>query len=109
MDIDRALIWGDDDECEVFAKVRSGGLCLLFRYSLDLKRPESLLSRMVSSWNPSMARRQPMQPVGAAAQQDPQGEDSAQNHTDDDAGFRRVAQLIIPCCVKPPVELVVGS
>lgn len=47
MDIDGDLIWGDDDESEVFAEARSDDLCLIFRYSLNPKRPESIPSRIV--------------------------------------------------------------
>lgn len=56
MDIDGDLIWGNDDESEVFAEARSDDLCLIFRYSLNPKRPESIPSRIVRCFHDLCAK-----------------------------------------------------
>jgi len=50
MDIGVDLIWGDDSESEVFAQAQSKDLSLIFRYSLNLKLPQSLPSRVVNCY-----------------------------------------------------------
>ena len=35
MGVEGHLIWGDDDESEVFAQAQNHDLCLIFRYSLN--------------------------------------------------------------------------
>lgn len=51
MDVDGDLIWGDDSESEVFAQAQSQDMCLIFRYSLNPKLPESLPSRIVTCFH----------------------------------------------------------
>ena len=45
------LIWGDDDESEVFAQAQTHDLCLIFRYSLHAKLPQSLPSRVANCFH----------------------------------------------------------
>lgn len=51
MDVEGDLIWGDDSESQVFAQAHSLSRCLLFRYSFDSKRPQSLASRIVTCFH----------------------------------------------------------
>ncbi len=50
MNIGVDLIWNDDSESEVFAQAQSKDLSLIFRYSLNLKLPQSLSSRVVNCY-----------------------------------------------------------
>ena len=56
MDVECDLIWGDDNESEVFAQAQSHGFCLIFRYSLNLKLPQSLQSRIVTCYHDLSAK-----------------------------------------------------
>lgn len=51
MGVEGDLIWGDDDESEVFAQAQNDDLCLIFRYSLRPKLPQSLPSRIVNCFH----------------------------------------------------------
>jgi len=51
MGIKGDLIWGDDDESEVFAQAQTHDLCLIFRYSLHAKLPQSLPSRVANCFH----------------------------------------------------------
>jgi len=51
MGVEGDLIWGDDDESEVFAKAQNHDLCLIFRYSLHPKLPQSLPNRIVNCFH----------------------------------------------------------
>lgn len=51
MDVEGDFIWGDDSESEVFAQAQSQDMCLIFRYSLNPKLPESLPSRIVTCFH----------------------------------------------------------
>ena len=51
MDVEEDLIWGNDDESEVFTQVQSQDVSLIFRYSLNLKLPRSLPSRIVTCFH----------------------------------------------------------
>lgn len=51
MGIEGDLVWGGDDESEVFAQAQNNDLCLIFRYSLHSKLPWSLPSRIVNCFH----------------------------------------------------------
>lgn len=51
MDVGVDLIWGDDSESEVFAQAQTQGMCVIFRYSLNPKLPQSLPSRIVTCFH----------------------------------------------------------
>lgn len=51
MDFEVDLIWGDDDESEVFAQAQSPDLCVIFRYSLSPKLLQSLPNRIVTCFH----------------------------------------------------------
>ena len=51
MDVEGDLIWGNDDESEVFAQVQSQEISIIFRYSLNSKFPQSLPSRIVTCFH----------------------------------------------------------
>lgn len=48
MGVEGDLIRGDEDESEVFAQAQNHDLCLIFRYSLHPKLPQSLPSCIVN-------------------------------------------------------------
>ena len=45
------LIWGDHSESQVFAQAQNEGMSVIFRFSLNLKRPESVPSRIVTCFH----------------------------------------------------------
>ncbi|KAL6689959.1 putative serine/threonine protein kinase, variant 1 [Trichoderma pleuroticola] len=51
MEISTRLISGNEDETAVFAESHSGGLSLVFRFSLDVTRPLSTNSRIVACFH----------------------------------------------------------
>jgi len=51
MGIEGDLIWGDDDESEVFAQAQDHDLCLIFRYFLHAELPQSLPTRIVNCFH----------------------------------------------------------
>lgn len=51
MGVEGDLIWGDDDESEVFAQAQNHDLCLMFRYFLHSKPRQSLPSRIVNCFH----------------------------------------------------------
>ncbi len=51
MDVEGDLIWGDDDESELFAQIQSQDVSIIFRYSLNPKLPRSLPSRIVTCFH----------------------------------------------------------
>jgi hypothetical protein len=51
MDVGGDLIWGDDNESEVFAQAQSLDLSVIFRYSLSPKLPHSLPNRIVTCYH----------------------------------------------------------
>lgn len=51
MDVGADLIWGDNSESEVFAQAHSDSFCVIFRYSWNPKFPQSLPSRIVTSFH----------------------------------------------------------
>jgi len=51
MGVEADLIWGDDDESEVFVQAQNHNLCIIFRYSLHAKLPRSLPSRIVNCFH----------------------------------------------------------
>ena len=51
MDVEVDLIWGDDGESKVFAQAQSQEMCVIFKYSLNTRLPESLPSRIVTRFH----------------------------------------------------------
>ncbi|MCJ1407364.1 hypothetical protein MMC19_001435 [Ptychographa xylographoides] len=51
MDFRGDLIWGDENESEVFAQAQSLDLRVIFRYSLSPKLPQSLPNRIVTCYH----------------------------------------------------------
>ena len=51
MDVKGDLIWGDDNESQVFAEARTHELCVIFRYALNPNSPHSLPSRIVTCFH----------------------------------------------------------
>ncbi|KAL9594509.1 MAG: hypothetical protein Q9219_006991 [cf. Caloplaca sp. 3 TL-2023] len=51
MDIDGDLIWGDENESEVFAQAQSHDLSLSFRFSRNLKLPHSFTNRIITCFH----------------------------------------------------------
>lgn len=51
MDVEGDLIWGDFNESQVFAQVQCLDLCIIFRYSLNPKLPQSLPNRIVNCFH----------------------------------------------------------
>ena len=51
MDVEGDLIWGNDDESEVFAQAQSREMSIIFRYSLNPKLPQSLPNRIVTCFH----------------------------------------------------------
>ena len=51
MDLEGYLIWGDDDEATVFAQAQNGNLRLIFKFSSNQQRRESIPSKIVTCFH----------------------------------------------------------
>ena len=50
MDPDGDVLWGDDEESSVYAEAHNNDLSLVFRFSLNSKRPRSIPNRIVNCY-----------------------------------------------------------
>lgn len=56
MDVEVDLIWGNDNESEVFAQAQRLEICVTFRYFLNSRLPKSLPSRIVICYHDLQAK-----------------------------------------------------
>lgn len=67
LDVQSDLIWGDDEEIQVFASAHSLDSCtIIFRYALSPKYPASLPSRIVTCFHELPAKDSETFPSRAA-------------------------------------------